>query len=70
MLLPGDLGVERCVLFDSIRGPLQSVQRAELWGSFLHCSAPLLFIWELTIPMWFVMFLVFWMVMPVVSLLS
>ena len=30
-LPPGNLGVERCVLFDSIRGLLQSVQRAELW---------------------------------------
>ena len=30
-LLPlGNIGVERCVLFDSVRGPLQSVQRAEL----------------------------------------
>ena len=41
-LLPlGDLGVERCVLFDSIRGPLQSVQRAELWGVILalQCSS-------------------------------
>ena len=35
MLPPGDLGVERCVLFDSIRGPVQSVQRAELWGGIL-----------------------------------
>ena len=35
LLPPGDLGVERCVLFDSIRGPLQSVQRAELWGVIL-----------------------------------
>ena len=35
------LGVERCVLFDSIRGPLQSVQRAELWGVILalQCSS-------------------------------
>ena len=41
MLPPGDLGVERCVLFDSIRGPLQSVQRAELWGVILalQCSS-------------------------------
>ena len=63
LLLPGNLGVERCVLLDSVRGPLQSVQRAELWGRLsLHCSAPLLFIWGLTISMWFVMFLVFWMV--------
>ena len=41
-LLPhGELGVERCVLFDSIRGPLQSVQRAELWGVILalQCSS-------------------------------
>ena len=37
----GDLGVERCVLFDSVRGPLQSVQRAELWGVILalQCSS-------------------------------
>ena len=41
LLLPGDLGVERCVLFDSIRGPLQSVQRAELRGVILalQCSS-------------------------------
>ena len=31
-LPPGNLGVERCVLFDSVHGPLQSVQRAELLG--------------------------------------
>ena len=38
---PSELGVERCVLFDSIRGPLQSVQRAELWGVILalQCSS-------------------------------
>ena len=32
-LLPrdGDLVVERCTLFDFLPGPLQSVQRAELW---------------------------------------
>ena len=36
-LLPrdADLGVERCTLFDSLPGPLQSVQRAELWGVVL-----------------------------------
>ena len=46
-------------MFDSIRGPLQSVQRAELWGCyFLHHNAPLPFIWVLTISM-FVMFLEF-----------
>ena len=41
LLPPGDLGVERCVLFDSLRGPLQSVQRAELWGVILalQCSS-------------------------------
>ena len=41
LLPPGELGVERCVLFDSIRGPLQSVQRAELWGVILalQCSS-------------------------------
>ena len=34
LVVGGDIWscVERCVLFDSIRGPLQSVQRAELWG--------------------------------------
>ena len=70
LLPPGNLGVERCVLFDSIRGPLQSVQRAELWGVILalRCSSAVHL--GLTILMWFVMFLVFWMVMPVVSLLS
>ena len=37
----GNLGSERCVLLDSIRGPLQSVQRAELWGVILalQCSS-------------------------------
>ena len=41
LLPPSELGVERCVLFDSIRGPLQSVQRAELWGVILglQCSS-------------------------------
>ena len=41
LLPPGDLGVERCVLFDSVRGPIQSVQRAELWGVILalQCSS-------------------------------
>ena len=41
LLPPGDLGVERCVLYDFIRGPLQSVQRAELWGVILalQCSS-------------------------------
>ena len=42
-LLPpdGNFGLEPCVLFDSIRGPLQSVQRAELWGVILplQCSS-------------------------------
>ena len=40
-LLPlGNLGVERCVLFDSVRGPLQSVRRAELWVILaLQCSS-------------------------------
>ena len=41
LLLPGNLGVERCVLFDSVRGPLQSVQRAELSEVILalQCSS-------------------------------
>ena len=41
LLPPGDPGVERCILFDSVRGPLQSVQRAELWGVILalQCSS-------------------------------
>ena len=32
-LLPADCGlsIERCTLFDSVPGPLQSVQRAEMW---------------------------------------
>ena len=36
-LLPADgtLSVERCTLFDSVPGPLQSVQRAEMWGVIL-----------------------------------
>ena len=41
LLPPSELGDERCVLFDFIRGPLQSVQRAELWGVILalQCSS-------------------------------
>ena len=41
LLPPGELGVERCVLFDSIRRPRQSVQRVELWGVILaiQCSS-------------------------------
>ena len=41
LLVPSELGVERCILFDSVRGPLQSVQRAELWGVILalQCSS-------------------------------
>ena len=37
----GNLGLERCVLFNSVRGPLPSVQRAELWGVILalQCSS-------------------------------
>ena len=36
-----DLGLERCVLFDSNPGPLQSVQRAERWSVILalQCSS-------------------------------
>ena len=60
LLPPSELGVERCVLYDSVRGPLQSVQRAELWELSLLYNAPLPFIWELTILMLFVMFLGFW----------
>ena len=41
LLLPnGNLGLERCVLFDSIRGPLQSVQCAELCGVILALQCP------------------------------
>ena len=52
-LLPrdGDLGVERCTLFDSLPGPLQTVQRAELWGLFWLCKELLRYIWGLTILM-------------------
>ena len=41
LLPPSEPGVERCVLHDSVRGPLQSVQRAELWGVILasQCSS-------------------------------
>ena len=41
LLPPGESGVEHFVLCDSIRGPLQSVQRAELWGVILalQCSS-------------------------------
>ena len=31
----GTLGLERCTLFDSVPGPLQSVQRADMWGVIL-----------------------------------
>ena len=45
-MLPNDqvLGVERCSLYSTLPGPLQSVQRAELWGcstcssSYFCCS--------------------------------
>ena len=41
LTLDGNLGLERCVLFVSVRGPLQSVQRAELWVVILalQCSS-------------------------------
>ena len=41
MFPPGDLGIDSCVLFDSVRCPLQSVQRAELWSVILalQCSS-------------------------------
>ena len=40
-LLPNDqeLGVERCSLYSSLPGPLQSVQRAEMWGVVLALQA-------------------------------
>ena len=40
-LLPNDqqLGVERCTLYSSLPGPLQSVQRAEMWGVILALQA-------------------------------
>ena len=70
LLLPyGNLSLECCALFDSVLGPLQSVQRAELWRLSLPCSALLLFIWELIISTSSVMFLVFWMVVLVAGLL-
>ena len=53
--------------FDVLFNPFSVLSSLEL---SLPCSAPLLFIWGSTILMWSVMFLVFWMVMPVVSLLS
>ena len=65
LLPPGGLGVERCVLFDSIRGPLQSVQVL-----FLLYSALLLFILVLIILMLCVMFPGFWRIAFLVSLLS
>ena len=40
---------QSCLGFCSVHGPLQSVQRPEMWVSFWHCSLLLLFIWELTI---------------------
>ena len=50
LLLPcGRLGLDRCVLYDSVLGPLQSVQRAELWGLYWLLGVLLLFIWVLTI---------------------
>ena len=59
-LLPpdGDLGLERCVLFDSVHGPQQSVP--------LPCSALSIWVW-ITL-MLSVMFLVFWIVVSVVDL--
>ena len=39
MLRDGDLGVERCTVFDSVPGPLQTAQRAKLWGVILALQA-------------------------------
>ena len=40
-MLPNDQvqGVERCSLYSSLPGPLQSVQRAEMWGAVLALQA-------------------------------
>ena len=40
-MLPNDqeLGGERCSLYSSLPGPLQSVQRAEMWGAVLALQA-------------------------------
>ena len=68
LLPPSELGVERCVLFNSIRGPLQSVQRAELWGVILalQCSSAVSIL-VLTISTLFVMSLGFWRVVFLVG---
>ena len=54
--------------FDSIRGPLQSVQPLLSSGElFLLYNAPLPFTWVLTISMLFGMFLGFWTVVSLVG---
>ena len=40
-------------VFALVFGPLQTVQRAEVWGSFLLCSLVRLYIWALIISMSF-----------------
>ena len=48
--------------FLSVPGPLQTVQRAELWGSFLLFSLLMLFMWELTILVLFGVLGACWMI--------
>ena len=42
-------GGERCRMYCSVPGPLQTVQRAEIWGFWLHSRVRLLYMLEWTI---------------------
>ena len=54
-----------CRGFCSVPGPLQSVQRAEMWESFWPCRPLVLFTLVLIILVWFGMLVVCWMVVLV-----
>ena len=54
-------------MFDSVRGPLQSVSVLSFGGLSLPCSALVLSTLVWIILTWSVMFLVFWMVVSVVE---
>ena len=65
------VGVDHsCRAFVSVIGPLQTVQRAELWGSFLLFSLLKLFILVLTILVLFGMLGACWIIVIVPPLLS
>ena len=59
-----------CGGFVSVFGHLQTVQGAELWGSFLLFSLLMLFMWELTILVLFGILGACWMIAIVLRLLN